>query len=75
MKNNILVIGTGSISNRHVENILKIDKNNKIVKIKNNTQDHKQKYTNSTKYTKSKTNTQNPTKNAGPIYGPIYGPL
>ena len=30
MKNNILSIGTGSIAKRHVENIFKIDKNNKI---------------------------------------------
>ena len=30
MKKNILVIGTGSIANRHVENILKIDKSSTI---------------------------------------------
>ena len=30
MRNNILSIGTGSIAKRHVENIFKIDKNNKI---------------------------------------------
>ena len=30
MGNNILVIGTGSIANRHVENILKIDKSSTI---------------------------------------------
>ena len=38
MRNNILSIGTGSIAKRHVENIFKIDKNNKIDVLSQNLQ-------------------------------------
>ena len=36
MRNSILSIGTGSIAKRHVENIFKINKNNKIDVLSNN---------------------------------------